>query len=421
MVSTKARPDTMPVWALTQAVWNTAKLAFQLPRRLLEQRFSRFKAQQPVPPMPRSLTFRLKALLFMYPLFFLLGREGRFRSNRKAIYTRMLGHLEQNATPIAEPDPLLEIEKKDLRSHLEHFYDHPAPFVVRNYNPDSPAVQNWGLDWFAEHYGDFLCSSSEASDHTPQKLSSLLSKDYYVNFLDRIFRAHPELEDQLEVTEIKHELPDLLGIEHTYNEIFMSGIQGSGSSLHNHSVWNFFLQISGRKKWTLVDPQFSHLTYSLSNTMEFGSQMGMKEDPSIFPLYAFCPKYSVTLNPGDLLFNPPMWWHRIDNLMPQEDPQKGSIGVTLKYYNSAQDSGTTFSDPRFNLFNESLCLWRGLFLFRYARFLSRPRTKYTTEPDADECPVQARVWGHQDGSEESMSRWNQFRFICLNDPEANDY
>ncbi|MEE3328095.1 MAG: hypothetical protein VX252_12230, partial [Myxococcota bacterium] len=246
-----AEDDTISLRTLPTAITSTLKLAIKLPKQLLSPRFSAFEPRQAIPDLPRSLLIRLKVLLFLYPAFFLFGFDGRFRSMRKSIYADMQEHLEKNALRTSEPDPILEVEHQDLPSHLETFYDHPVPFVVRNYNPDSPAVKKWSLDWLSENYGDFLCSSSDAADHTPRKLSSLLAKDYYINFLDRIFRVHPELEDELEAEEITKQFSEILGIEHTYKEFFASQKSGSGSGLHSHSVWNFFLQVSGKKEWTL--------------------------------------------------------------------------------------------------------------------------------------------------------------------------
>jgi ribosomal protein L16 Arg81 hydroxylase len=36
----------------------------------------------------------------------------------------------------------------------------------------------------------------------------------------------------------------------------------------------------------------------------------MDED---FPLWRYCPRYETVLEPGDVLFNPSWWWHRIMN------------------------------------------------------------------------------------------------------------
>ena len=33
-----------------------------------------------------------------------------------------------------------------------------------------------------------------------------------------------------------------------------------------------------------------------------------------FPLFQYCPVYSTVLDEGDVLFNPPYWWHSIRNV-----------------------------------------------------------------------------------------------------------
>jgi len=387
----------------------------------LSRRFSDFRPQQSAPKVPRILLVGFKVLLFMYPLFFLFGLRRIFEKARQKIYQKMLAHFRMHATRINGADPLLEIGVGELQSHLENFFDHPAPFVVRNFQQGTVALREWTTDWFAKNYGDFLCSSSEVDDHTPRKLSSLLAEKSYVNFLDRIFRVHPELEDHLQVREAATTLSQMLGLEPSYNEIFLSTKSGSGSILHCHSVWNFFMQVDGHKKWTLVDPEFSHLVYSASHALEFGTMQGLHAESSAFPLYEYCPRYEVTLNPGDLLFNPPMWWHRIENQSASGDEQASIIGVTLKYYDSKKSITTTYSDPRFNRFNEINCLWRSLFMFRHAKIVKRKLTKHSADPSQPECPVQARVWGHLSDKKGAAHHWRRFRDICLNDPESNQY
>ncbi|RYH19390.1 hypothetical protein EON65_26145 [archaeon] len=33
-----------------------------------------------------------------------------------------------------------------------------------------------------------------------------------------------------------------------------------------------------------------------------------------FPLFQYCPVYGTVLDEGDVLFNPPYWWHSIRNV-----------------------------------------------------------------------------------------------------------
>jgi hypothetical protein len=78
--------------------------------------------------------------------------------------------------------------------------------------------------------------------------------------------------------------------------------------------------IEGRKKWTFVDPALTWMIYpSISvSAVAFSSLVLFPDtaDLSTYKLYKYCPRYSVELNPGDVLFNPPWWWHAVDNLTP---------------------------------------------------------------------------------------------------------
>ena len=128
------------------AIRSILVLLLRLPQRLLSRRFSDFESQQPVPKVPRTLMVGFKVLLFMYPIFFLFGLRRYFESARHKIYQKMLDHLRKNASPIGEVEPLREVDIGDLTSHLENFFDHPTPFVVRNFQKDTPALKTWSSE-----------------------------------------------------------------------------------------------------------------------------------------------------------------------------------------------------------------------------------------------------------------------------------
>ncbi len=403
-------------WTAFKSIISTV---LRLPRHLFSRNFSDFSPVEAPPPVSTFWIVALKLLLLSYPALFLAGLERPFRYMRRFIYGRMHNELKKNCVPVTEFTPVQEVRKEELATHLRNFFDHPRPFVVRHYHKESAAVKTWSPKWFSENYGDFLCSSAELSDHTPTKLSTLIEQGHYINFLDRIFRAYPELESQLDTREITQTLADSLGLEHTYNELFIATRKNTATKLHNHSVWNFFLQVSDNKEWIFIDPEYSHLVYSQTHTLEFASEIEPNDPLSKWPLYSYCPKYKVTLRPGDLLFNPPMWWHQVSNETKENGNELNSIGVTLKYYDSIQNSPTTFSNPRFNRFNEVVNAWRLLFVTAYARSLSRGRIKYSQDPEVEECPIQARIWGPPANPTKKPSRWQAFRRLCLSDPEAD--
>lgn len=105
-----------------------------------------------------------------------------------------------------------------------------------------------------------------------------------------------------------------------YEQLFV-GREGTGSPFHHAHVYNWFYQIDGTKKWWFIDPYDSVLAYPLPAFGRAAAMMfvlfpyeGNLQD---FPLFKYCPLYSAELNPGDVLYNPPMWWHAIKNVSPE--------------------------------------------------------------------------------------------------------
>lgn len=104
-----------------------------------------------------------------------------------------------------------------------------------------------------------------------------------------------------------------------YEQIFV-GREGTGSPFHHAAVHNMFYMIDGEKKWWFVDPYDSFLAYPVS---VLGRAAGIllclwpdDYNKAAFPLFSYCPVYSATLKPGDVLYNPPWWWHSIKNVTP---------------------------------------------------------------------------------------------------------
>ena len=93
--------------------------------------------------------------------------------------------------------------------------------------------------------------------------------------------------------------------------------------MHCANNVNMFFNIEGRKKWILVDPEFSLCVYPSTFFRNTAAFLSLIKAPSKaateiprFPLYAYCPKYEVDLEEGDVLFIPCWWWHSVDTLTP---------------------------------------------------------------------------------------------------------
>jgi hypothetical protein len=102
-----------------------------------------------------------------------------------------------------------------------------------------------------------------------------------------------------------------------FSQLFI-GKYGTGTPIHNAQSYNLFYMIDGSKKWYFIDPADQCLAYPFYHNgvpaaFSFCPYPDEYEKET-FPLHPYCPYYTATLQPGDILFNPPWWWHAIRNL-----------------------------------------------------------------------------------------------------------
>lgn len=91
--------------------------------------------------------------------------------------------------------------------------------------------------------------------------------------------------------------------------------------------------ITGRKKWWLIPPSqtpyirpaLNKNGFSAHTLTKVGKEDGGVPSPHMNKLV----RYTVELNPGDVLLNPAWFWHGIKNL--GEDPNELVIGVPTRY------------------------------------------------------------------------------------------
>lgn len=98
----------------------------------------------------------------------------------------------------------------------------------------------------------------------------------------------------------------------------------SRSPLHCANGENIFLNVQGKKEWHFIDPSYSALmqatlskygVYSVSELIEYDDKDDFYETMTKHHEYFHkIPVYKVVLEPGDILYNPPWWWHDVRNV-----------------------------------------------------------------------------------------------------------
>lgn len=232
---------------------------------------------------------------------------------------------EFNNIPIIQADQLTP----ELFNELSE--NRTRPIVIKGLLRNTKAVKQWNKDYFRQ-YGDtkvftfigdlndpmIYKSFTQSVDCEKITLHQFLDnvenpqKKMYINNVTSIFMDNPTLVDDMSLDIIKRTGSQLN--KNTWKMInFFMGEKGTGSSLHCAAGGNFFFNIHGKKKWILIDPKYyMFLKSTPAKDLSFVISGRDMEDPHDNVLTAL-PKHEIILEPGDVLYNAPWWWHYVKN------------------------------------------------------------------------------------------------------------
>jgi len=120
-------------------------------------------------------------------------------------------------------------------------------------------------------------------------------------------------------------------------QVFIGG-KGSTTELHHAHIANLFTQAYGTKNWVLY-PNFNIPFIDPPSTMNGifrNAPLRGKEakpfnpfypDYEAYPYCKYLDGYTGSLEPGDVLFNPPFMWHAVHN-------ETDSIGIGYRWINA---------------------------------------------------------------------------------------
>jgi hypothetical protein len=245
--------------------------------------------------------------------------------------------------------PIVDPRTIDPREFCRRFVANPHPVVLRGLASDAFAVREWTPEYF-RRYANEVAPVTETGSEADAVMRSTLGEyldyiaanqdlppdqrtapRYLANFAN-LCNAHPELLDQLELERVRPFLVGMRRVHRVGAHLFM-GLSGTATPFHCAVAPNWFVQIQGRKRWTFVHPDHTPLISPVvgSDAYFSGSLLEYPEPDAErmavdFPLWQFCPRYEVVLEPGDVLYNPPWYWHRIRN---ESSPTIGSASRWL--------------------------------------------------------------------------------------------
>jgi len=275
---------------------------------------------------------------FLFLLEHFLGYsrlEKYFGQRRKNLNAQIEQHLKNS-----NGNGTREVKNVNKEVSLEEFrklcHD---PVAFRGVGLEWPSTKKWSLDYFEEHYSDTeillndntgLVDPNNRQEFDKLKLGEYISllKNGSLSYLkfSRFVDENPELKEELDLSWLRKLRLPLSMREESY--IFMGGV-GTVTPLHVGVSCNLFIQVYGKRKWTMYAP--GDRIYLDARTERFMDYYYSKADPNIlddprFPLLKYAKKFEITLEPGDVLWIPPFTWHHVVNPTP-------SIGLSFRFTN----------------------------------------------------------------------------------------
>lgn len=282
-------------------------------------------------PYRKNIPYRYRC---MYDLFqvtdHFLGRKLGFpltRSLRKWTYEGMEKRMKEG-----EKGRILEVDRRkdlSLEEFQKEYLEKNRPVVFEGLATDWDCTKKWSLDFLKNEYGnDNIIVIDQDNGSLP--IEELTLKEL-INGIDgglsRYYRfypliqRHPELLADIDFKWMKQHRHKRLAYDAFQAFI---GPDNSYTPLHNANPANLFTQVYGVKEWVLYPNEFISIVDPLPVRSNYRSAPVKKEygpfnpfDPDYskpYHLYEYIDQYRTTLHPGDVLYNPPYWWHAIKNI-----------------------------------------------------------------------------------------------------------
>ncbi len=257
--------------------------------------------------------------------------------SRRYLYKRIAKTLKASGEGrVLEIDRRKDLSIEELQNH---YIKKGLPVVIEGGAKDWDCVKKWSLEYFKELHGDdeILVVDSKHIDEAYEKITLADLIDNIRDGGTKYYRFYPLLSEHPEhLADFDYNWLKEARHKRTFFESFQAFIGGKDteSPLHNAMACNLFVQVYGEKRWSLISPHHTAIVDPdpirniyrgapfRKNNYPFNPFDPDYEKP--YELFKYVDRYDFVLKPGDILWNPPFWWHSVVNL-------NDSIGVGYRW------------------------------------------------------------------------------------------
>nr|WP_322661335.1 cupin-like domain-containing protein [Dendronalium sp. ChiSLP03b]MDZ8206595.1 cupin-like domain-containing protein [Dendronalium sp. ChiSLP03b] len=237
-------------------------------------------------------------------------------------------------------DSISKIKKPSTKQFLE-MWDKYQPFLIEDVVKHWEACNKWSNDYLIEQCGNnivpiwffkqgFLDNYKKfAYEDGSVPAKKMRYKDYIKDYIENKLnesKNNSDLKCYLSQVDFEEYFPEIIGDiiypEYLNSKPFVSLWHGfsskdytSASTLHFDRVHNIFAQVRGRKRILLFPPS-NYLSFYPPLEKSIGIPEFSKVNPDVlnlelFPKFPWQEKIEIILQPGEMLYIPPFWWHHV--------------------------------------------------------------------------------------------------------------
>lgn len=291
----------------------------------------------------------------------------------KRVHRRILAQVRALEIPPelrVQPVQTVRLEDIDQSAFLYEKLCKGEPVIIKGGALGTKAFEGWSVEELERRFPDLRLKmvDLDTGQHTLATLGELLEsrqtgRRLYVRNTANLVDEHPELIDELGCLNFRP-APGGPKIIFAGVQLFMGVHRKSGTDWHCAGNINMNYQLRGSKKWYFIHPEHTWFIYPVvtDHMMFCASFVPVGADAEFhdryFPLYPYIPRLEAIMEPGDILLNPPWYWHAIESL------DDVSVSVSTRWF--------ARRIPRANLFFDALN-WTSLKAWRLKfRTASRP-------------------------------------------------
>lgn len=222
--------------------------------------------------------------------------------------------------------PIERIPPPSREEFEERYVRRSRPVILRGAIGDWPAMSRWSTGYFRERFGDRevpVVRVKNGALYDPETGVNYeeMQVGAYVDLLERgqastvymVFRVHevmPELFDDIVQPIYCRDAP------WSRSRLWFASPDTKGA-LHRDLPDNLYAQVTGRKKFLLLDRRSTRLVYRYplrSGVPNYSPVDAEAPDLERYPRFREASLMSAEVESGDLLYIPSLWWHQARSL-----------------------------------------------------------------------------------------------------------